>query len=116
MTINKIYPENLTIKEQYALTMSPKIQRMSDIGGTVINVKAFASYTDEDKDGNEREILALMDQDGDVYATNSASFIREWNNITDLCDQCGIDYNTVSVEVVPGTSKAGRTFYTCAMV
>ena len=119
MTINKLYPENMNIKERYALTKSPKIQRMSDVVGSVIAVKAYALYTDEDKDGNPRDILSLMDQDGDVYATNSVSFIREFADIVSMCEQCdGLDLTEAlsSIEIMSGTSKAGRTYLTCAMV
>ena len=119
MTINKIYPETLNIKERYALTKSPKIQRMSDIVGSVLSVKAYALYNDEDKNGNTREILSIMDQDGDVYATNSVSFIREFSDIVSMCEQCDgfvLTDALSSIEIMSGTSKAGRTYLTCAMV
>ena len=119
MTINKIFPETLNIKERYALTKSPKIQRMSDIVGSVISVKAYAVYTDEDKEGKSRVILSIMDQDGDVYATNSVSFAREFADIVSMCEQCdGLDLAEAlsSIEIMSGTSKSGRTYLTCAMV
>ena len=119
MTINKIFPETLNIKERYALTKSPKIQRMSNIVGAVLSVKAYALYIDSDKDGIDRQILSIMDHDGDVYATNSGSFIREFMDIVSMCEQCeGLDLAEAlsSIEIMSGTSKAGRTYITCAMV
>lgn len=119
MTINKIYPATMNIKERYALTKSPKIQRMSNMVGSVISVEAYAMYTDEDKEGKPRQILSIMDQDGDVYATNSVSFIREFMDIVDIAEECkefDLTDALSSIEIVSGTSKAGRTYITCAMV
>lgn len=109
-TINRTSKE-LTKKEIYQMIMSPKIQKISDNKGVVIDVAAYCFYSDEKADGKTVDILSLMDSDGSTYATNSPTFRDDFERICDIMD--GEDF---SIEVVSGTSKAGREFVTCALV
>lgn len=109
-TINRTSKE-LTKKEIYLMTMSPKIQKISDNKGVVIDVAAYCFYSDEKDDGNTVEILSVMDADGSIYATNSPTFRDDFERICEIMD--GEDF---SIEVISGTSKAGREFVTCALV
>ena len=110
MTITKTSRE-LTKKESYKMTLSPSIKKMRDIVGAQIDVSAFIMYKDVNSDGKEQEILSVMDADGTVYATNSPTFKKDFANICDIMD--GEDF---SIEVISGTSKAGREFITCTLV
>lgn len=103
--------KELNSKEKYALTMSPKIEKMSGHKGEVINVSKWMVYEDTDKDGNSRTILSVMDQNGSVYATNSATFRSDFEKILEI-----VEDEDFSIEVIRGTSKAGREFITCALV
>ena len=98
-------------KEQYKMTQSPAIKKMKDVVGVVMDVKAFCLYADENSDGKQVEILSIMTADGDVYATNSPTFKRDFDKIAELMD--GEDF---AIEVISGTSKAGRDFITCTLV
>lgn len=110
MTITMTSRE-LTKKESYNLTFSPSIKKMRDIVGAQIDVSAFVMYEDVNSDGKEQEILSVMDADGTVYATNSPTFKKDFANICEIMD--GEDF---SIEVISGTSKAGREFITCTLV
>ena len=109
-TINRTSKE-LTKKEIYQMTMSPKIQKISDNKGVVIDVAAYCFYSDEKDDGKTVDILSVMGADGIIYATNSTTFRDDFERICEIMD--GEDF---SIEVISGTSKAGREFFTCALV
>lgn len=51
-----------------------------------------------------------MTPEGEVFGTNSATFIDDFEKMAALFGPGGVD----AIEVVSGTSKAGREFITCA--
>lgn len=106
--------EELTVKQIYDLTKSPEIQKVSDNEGALVQVNAWVLHTDTDKDGNTREILSILDNEVGAVATNSATFIRNFMEITEMCKDCGVEVQHVKIS--SGTSKAGRKFYTCVYV
>lgn len=111
MTILKLFPENATKAQRYALTMSPKMRNMKELKGTVLDVKAWCKYEDIDAKTEElRPILSIMTPEGEVFGTNSPTFIDDWEKMTGLFGDDGVE----AVEVICGTSKAGREFITCA--
>lgn len=101
----------LTIPELYQLTMSPEIGKISEIAGTVLEIDCFVLYEDAGSDGTINEILSIKTLDGEVRATNSPTFIREFMRMQDLFTSNG--EKVEKVKVINGTSKAGRTFFTC---
>ena len=103
--------KELTKRESYKLTLDPAIKRMKDLIGVQIDVSAYCLYTDTNKDGEEVEVLSIMDKDGGVCATNSATFKKDFMNIADLMDD-----EEYTIEVISGQSKAGRDFITCTLV
>lgn len=114
MEIIKKSSEELTVKQMYDLTRSPEIQKVSDNDGALVQVDAWALYKDTDKDGNTREILSILDNEVGAVATNSATFINDFMEITEMCADCGVEVQHVKIS--SGTSKAGRKFYTCVYV
>lgn len=103
--------KELTKRESYKLTLDPAIKKMKDSIGVQIDVAAYCLYKDVNKDGKEVEVLSIMDKDGDVCATNSDTFKRDFMNIANLMD--GEEY---AIEIIRGQSKAGREFITCTLV
>ena len=94
------------------MTMDAGIKKMKDFVGASIDVYAYCIYTDfNSKDEKEVEVLSVMDEDGNVYATNSPTFKKDFMNIATLMD--GEDF---SVGITSGTSKAGREFITCTLL
>ena len=105
--------ENLTPKEIYSLTMSPKTQKMKDALGSRIEIGAWASYEDANKKTGElQEVLAIMTPEGEIFATNSPTFKEDFFQMLDLFNQMGETVHAISV--ISGTSKAGRDFISCA--
>lgn len=111
MTITKTSKE-LTKREIYKLTLDPAMKKMKDFVGSSIDVYAFCLYTDfNNKDDKEVEVLSVMDKDGSVFATNSPTFKKDFMNIAEIMED-----DEYSIEVISGTSNAGREFITCTLL
>ena len=87
----------------YKMTKSPNIRPMKELAGQSIEVKEWCFYTDMQK-GTEVELLSIMAAEGDVHATNSQVFMREFEELID----CFGEINEIKVNME--TSKAGRDF------
>ena len=110
MNIVKTIPAKLSKKELYQLTMSPKAQKVSDAEGSVLEIKASCLYEDTDETtGEVRTILSFLTEDVEIFGTNSATFQKDYSA---MCELFGDE--PFPIEVISGTSKAGRKFYTCA--
>ena len=102
--------KELTTEEMYYLTMSPETQKMSDNIGQVVDIEAWIIYQDVNKDGDMQKILSILTPEGETLATNSATFMGDFERLMDLFSQ---NNETVKrVEIISGTSKAGRQFVT----
>lgn len=111
MTIKKITTDEKVLT--YKLTRSPKMQKMSDIpDGAELIVSEYALYEDVNSDGEKQDILSILTSNGDIYGTNSATFQREFEVITDIFEGSSIP----AITVVHGKTKNGRDFITCAIV
>lgn len=96
----------LTKVEIYKLTIAPNIRKMSTIKGQRIEFDAFCIYIDKDHDGNEQQIISLLTQEGETFATNSKTFIESFSRIVEVFGADGFS----AIEVATGTSKAGREY------
>ena len=107
-------PKELSTEEKYFLTMSPEIEKMSNIKGQTISIDSWVIYTDNKstdvEEGKTETILSIKTTLGEVFATNSATFIKEFERIIDLFAGDGMPVNYV--KVAGGTSKSGRDFIT----
>ena len=106
----KQYPENMDSKLKYDLMRSPKIQKISLCKGQVLDVEAYVIREDETGEGEITEVLSIKTPEGELYATNSKTFVREFKAILECCDP------PFAIEVIDGVSRAGRHFVTCAWV
>lgn len=110
MNIIKMYPEKASKKTAYNLTMSPKMRNMKELKGSTLDVEAWCKYEDVDAKTNElRPILSIMTPEGEVFGTNSSTFIGDFEKMVELFGPDGVE----AVEIISGTSKAGREFITC---
>ena len=96
----------------YNLVKNPETRKMRDVKGQRIELSYWAHYMDANKaDGEAMEILAIATPEGETFATNSPTFINDFNEMVDLFNEFG---QTVgAVEIIGGVSKAGRDFITC---
>lgn len=107
----KTASKELNAKERYFLTMAPNIGKMKNAVGQRLEVDYWCIYEDTDRDGKPQTILSIKTDDGDVYATISATFIQEFIRMQEVFREAG---ETVkAIEVIASKSKAGRDFITC---
>lgn len=104
--------KELTKEEKYFLTKAQDVQKMTEAVDQILDLTAWAIYTDVDKDGKEVELFAMLTKDGDKFATNSATFIGAFREILDIFEPEEIK----RLKVMSGTSKNNRTYITCAYV
>lgn len=101
----------LNVEEMYKLTMSPEAQKMSSQKGNILEIDAMLTYWDTDRrTGEEIRLFSIMNKDGEVYTTNSPTFIDEINHITDFCELMNTEVH--KIKVGSGISKAGREYIT----
>lgn len=96
----------------YNLVMNPQTRKMRDVKGQRVEISYWAHYLDADKStGEAMEILSIATPEGETFATNSPTFINDFNSMVELFESFGQKVN--AVEVIGGVSKAGRDFITC---
>lgn len=111
MEVIKKFPENMDARTQYKMMKSPEVKKMSDAVDSVLEVNAWIVYNDIDtKTGEQKEILTLQTNDGEMFGTVSDIFKREFEGIVDFF---GSDIG--AIKVVGGRSKANREFITCTI-
>lgn len=103
--INK-YPAEMDVRTEYKLLKSSDIKAMKDAEDSILSVKAWINYLDDDK-----EVLAIETGDGEVFATISKVFIPEFLTLVEVF---GADLD--EIKVFAKTSRAGRKFISCTIV
>ena len=104
--------EEMTLKEVVSLTKGNDVKKMSDAVGEVLNFDKVVIYEDVNSKGEPMNVLAVQTAEGVKYATNSATFIRNYTEIVDIFKDSEEEIPT-TFKVGSGTSKAGRPFITC---
>lgn len=104
--------ENMAKEVKYVLTLSPGTQRMVTAKGSTLNISDWIIYEDENN-GKVVEVLSVLTDDGETFATNSATFIREFRRLRDFLKDCG--EVVTKIRVASGISKVGREYITCVM-
>lgn len=112
MEVIKKFNVNNTM-DLYALTKSPDRKKLSDYKGKEMELDAWVLCEDERK-GESFNILCIRDKTGIAYATNSATFIREFTDAVSMFESLGDSIHTIRVD--EGTSKNGRTYITCVVL
>lgn len=105
--INTSHPEDKRI--QYRLTHSRDRKGMKEAPHK-LTVAAYVLYTDVNKaTGEQLVLLAIADNDGSVYCTNSPTFVEDFAAIVEAFP----DVSEIVVE--KQKSKKGREFMTCSI-
>lgn len=100
--------ENLTRKQIYDMINSPTVQKMTNAKGQVLPVLGYVLYEDVNKDGEVQSLLSILTENDEAYATNSKTFIGDFMTCVNIAAE-----ELHSIEVLEGTSKAGRPFIMC---
>lgn len=104
--------ENLTAKDIYNLTKSPRAQKMRTAVDSRIEVDMWALYEDVDKKTGElHEVLSIATPEGEIFATNSPTFKDDFLDMLSLFAEMGETVHAITV--ITGVSKVGREFVTC---
>lgn len=102
---------DLTKKEIYVLSCTDGSIAFKDAAGKRIRPTIWAQYKDVDKEGMEREILTIMDENGTIYGGNSPTFARKFLEAVDMLGE-----ELTEIEVVSGMSRSGKAFTSCRAV
>lgn len=109
MKIIENYPETLDKKTAFKMTEEEAI-KLTECEGQELQVDAYVLYEDVNSKGEEVTLLSIL-SDNKVYATISNTFIDKFMKIANAFKEEGF-----SIEVVGGTSKAGRHYISCKVV
>lgn len=106
--------KEMSAKDKYALTISPKMKVVKNLDdGTQIEVNKWLMFRDTKEDtGEVTDIFSFMDNEGNSYCTQSTTLIRSFN---DICTILGYDVD-FTIEKISGTTKAGRPYVDIALV
>lgn len=98
------------------------IQKVED--NTEIEIAEFGLFIKE-SDGEQLELLSLMDNNGQIYVTQSATFTDEFFDIANYFLEFHAEGeilvykipegSKLKIKKLSGKSKAGRSFVTCAI-
>lgn len=100
-----------TKKELYLMTQGAEITTVKDVpDGTLIEISGYLYFEDE-KDGDIAYLLSILDNDGNVFTTQSSTFKTSFENILEIMED-----EPFTIKKVSGESKAGRKFVDCTLV
>ena len=104
--------DGLTSADLYALTKGNDVRKMADAKGEVLDILSYVIYKDDKGDGSDPvTVLSIKTVDGVMYATNSKTFIREFLDMLSCFEEVGEKVDCI--EILTGTSKAGREYISC---
>lgn len=104
------HPETMTPKELYLMLKNPNSIKMSDAKGQTLHPEAYVLFDDVNQGTGEVVHIVSIRSNGKVYATNSASFIREFDMIAEAFGD-----DMPDIEVTTGKSSKGRQYISCAV-
>lgn len=104
--INK-FPEDMDNRTQYKLIKSPA-KKMSDAVDSLLEVKSWILYEDLSNTGEVIEVLSIQTEDGEIFATISDIFKKEFGEIVKFF---GNDVGMI--KVIGRISRSGRKYITC---
>lgn len=102
--------KELAKEEIYFLTKAQDVMKMTDAVDQTMELESWCIYEDKNSDGEDVELFAMRNTDGETYATNSQTFISAFRDILDVFEPGEI----TKLKVMSGVSKNNRTFVTCA--
>ena len=74
--------DNITAAEMFSMTKGNEVRKMTDAKGETLDILSYIIYKDDKGDGSEPvTILAIKTVEGAMYATNSGTFIRNFQDI-----------------------------------
>ena len=105
---------NITAADLFGMTKGPDVRKMQDAKGETLDLLAYVIYKDEKEGQDPVTVLAVKTVDGVMYATNSKTFIRNFDDILAMYEECGEEAPT-RFKVGSARSNAGREYLTCTV-
>lgn len=103
---------DITKRDLYLMTRDAEIKPMKDIAnGETIKVKQYIYFDDENNKGEVTHVLTIMGDNGDVWSTTSKTFMRSFDEISELMED-----EEFEIRKKDGVSKAGRSYVDCSLV
>ena len=102
--------KDFNTREMYKLTKGETVSLQKAVGVT-IEVDAYLEYSDTNTKGEDVEILAILDKEGQVYTTISQTFKQSFYEIVEIFGMDGLP----PVIVTEGQSNAGRRYIGCTI-
>ena len=101
-----------TPTEKYLMTKSPSIISVKNVeDGTILEVKGYLQYEDEDQNGKTSYMTSLIGiSNGEqvVWSTQSKTFVVNFVDISEIFDN-----SDFTIKKISGTTKAGRPYVNC---
>ena len=103
---------NLTMAEMYRLTKSPEIAKLSTVKGQEIEILV---HEDPDQNGEIVTVAAFETKQGELFASNSRTFTRDFLDIIAMCEEANAPLPK-KIKVLEKTGKTGRNYIQCAYI
>lgn len=75
--------------------------------GLEINVEKIGRYDDTDKDGKPIKVGVMVDTNGEVYSTISATVISAFDDLEEIIAEDGAQ----TIVIIQSKSNSGRDFF-----
>lgn len=99
----------------YRLTKSPEIAKLTTVKGQELELEKFIVYEDSSVDGVITTVAAYETTAGELFATNSPTFTRDFLDILAMCKEAGAAFPK-KIKVLPKTGKSGREYIQCVYI
>lgn len=109
--IIRCVPDTMTAKDRYLMLKNPESIKMSDAKNAILKPDAYILFEDQNLSTGEVSRIVSIRSEGKVYATNSASFIREFDMIAEAFGD-----DLPPIKVTTGKSSKGRQYISCEIV
>lgn len=106
---------DMNVRDLYFYTMNPLVEKMVDHAGETIEMDGWVIYDGSDTPEKIRPILCVKTTSGTYLASNSATFVKAFQDIVDLFNASMDGEHFNRFKVCKGTSKGGREFITCML-
>ena len=104
--------KELTKEQIYLMTKSPSIIPVKNVeDNTHLTVVAFITYEDVNSQGETSELLSVLGTNNEVWACQSDTFKRSFNDLVEIMGTEGF-----TIKKLSGTTKAGRPYVNCDLV
>ena len=103
---------NLTMAEMYRLTKSPDVAKLTTMKNQELELARFIVHEDVTTAGEPITVAAFETEQGEVFATNSRTFTRDFLDILTMCKEAG-EPAPHRIKVLPKMGKSGREYIQC---